>query len=179
MSLTQAEYETLLNLAGVRPQLQVNHYFYCDGMPSDVMLRIRRKGDSYLFGYKKLLSAVNGVNVCDERERVLDVQAADSMLHNGVTPSDLLKLVGVQTSQTYRFAGSLQTYRAKFALGEYSIELDKNEYLGAVDYELECECDSDSALEQLKAYLLSTYGIPFRQSKPKSARFFTKYFSDK
>lgn len=179
MSLTQAEYEALLTLANVRPQLQVNSYFYCDGMPSDVMLRIRRKGGSFLFCYKKLLSSVNGVNVCDERERALDEQTADGLMRKGVTPADLLNLVDVQTSQTYRFAGSLHTYRAKFALGEFSIELDKNEYLGATDYELECECDSDSALEQLKAYLLSKHGIPFRQSAPKSARFFKKYFSCK
>lgn len=177
MSLTEREYETLLNVGGAEPQLQVNYYFYCDGMPDGVMVRIRFKSGDYLLCYKKLLSCENGVNVCDEREIALDETAALSFIEGGLTPKDINKLVGVEMPSKLQCAGSLSTYRARFALREWTVELDKNEYLGKTDYELECENESDEALKRLKDFLLDEYGVKFRSSVSKSGRFFKKYFS--
>lgn len=178
-SLNKTEYETLLKVGNAEPQLQTNHYFYCDKMPADVMLRIRQKSGKYLFCYKKLLDSANGVNVCDEREKDLDEDYANTLLNSGITPAILKQLVGVELPYTCKRVGSLNTYRAKFTLKNWTIELDKNEYLGTVDYELECECDSDELLEELKDCLSRDYGIPFRSSLSKKARFFNKLFDDK
>jgi len=55
------------------------------------------------------------------------------------------------------------------------LELDKNEYLGTTDYELECEDNDIESLNRLKNYLYYTFGISFKPSLPKSERFFEKY----
>lgn len=174
MSLNKEEYAELLSAGNVAPQLQTNHYFYCADMPVDIMLRIRHKDGKYLFCYKKLLSCENGVNVCDERETYIDGEMSDSLLSNGITPAQLKRLVDVDTQSNYKYAGSLHTYRAKFPLDKWLIELDKNEYLGVTDYELECECASDELLGELKDYLLCNYGFTFKPSLSKSARFFER-----
>lgn len=175
MSLNKEDYETLLADCNAQPQLQVNYYFYCADMPNDVMLRIRLKSGKYQFCYKKLLCRENGVNVCDERETYIDDELAQSLLSNGLTPTQIKRLVDVETSSTYKCAGSLQTYRAKFLMGgRWLIELDKNEYLGATDYELECECGSDELLGRLKDYLYYNYALIFTPSLPKSERFFRR-----
>lgn len=174
MSLDQEKYEELLAVSNVQPQLQVNYYFYCADMPSEVMLRIRHVGGKYLFCYKKLLCRENGVNICDERETYIDEEFANNLLTKGVTPAHLKQLVDIETRSTYTCAGNLQTYRAKFLLDKWLIELDKNEYLGTVDYELECECGSDELLGKLKDYLFYNYALIFTPSLSKSARFFNK-----
>lgn len=175
MSLTKTEYKRMLSVGNVEPQLQVNHYFYCKGMPKDIMLRIRSKGGKYLFCYKRLISAENGVNVCDEREQPLDESRAQELLRNGITPTELLELVNVDLPYGFRCIGALSTYRAKFNLQGWTIELDENEYLGKTDYELECECESFEALQELKNFLYDNYGVRFRRSISKSARFFNRY----
>lgn len=178
MDLTQTEYETLLSLTDAQPQLQVNCYFRFVDMPLDIMLRIREKGGKYMFCYKRLLSAANGVNVCDEREVELDKETAERMLADGLTPADVKKLVDVDLPQACECIGSLSTYRTKFMLDRWLIELDKNEYLNTVDYELECECGSDELLGKLKDYLYYNYGMVFKRSLSKSMRFLLEYYCD-
>ena len=179
LSLCKEDYETLLQVGDTEPQLQTNYYFYAEGMPSDIMLRIRLKKGKYMFCYKKLLSASNGVNVCDEREKEIDEAYAKALIARGLNSSDLKTLVDVQLPYEYKCVGSLNSYRAKFLLDRWSIELDRNEYLNTVDYELECECASDELLGKLKDYLYYNYGIVFARSLSKSARFFKKLFQEK
>lgn len=174
MSLDKTEYETLLEVGSTEPQRQVNYYFTADDMPPNVMTRIRLKNGKYEFCYKKLLSYDSGVNECDERECELDAQTAKSLLENGVASADFKSLADVEMSSVCKCAGCLTTYRAKFALDKWLIELDKNDYLGTVDYELECECSSLELLGKLKDYLMYNYGIVYKPSASKSARFFSK-----
>lgn len=174
MSLNEAEYEALLSAGNVPAVKQTNYYFVASGMPQDVMVRIRHKNGGYMFCYKKLLKSYGGINVCDEREARLDESAAYALLDFGVTPSDLKALVDVDLPYTLKCAGSLDTYRAAFTLDCRAIELDKNEYLGVTDYELECECASDELLNKLKDYLLNNFSIAYKPSPSKSARFFKR-----
>lgn len=176
MSLTKDEYQTLLTIGGAEPYLQVNYYFYCDKMPKDVMLRIRFKNGKYLFCYKKLLSYDNGVNVCDEREKEIDELDAKALLDGVLTSADIKTLADVDLPYEYKCVGCLSTYRARFQLNGWTIELDKNEYLGTTDYELECECASGESLKRLKAYLCDGLGVEFKQSTSKSGRFFKRLY---
>lgn len=178
ISLDKTEYGILLKAGKTEPQLQVNYYFYAEAMPKDVMLRIRLKNGKYLFCYKKLLSSVSGVNECDEREKEIDGVTANALINNGLNPDVLKRFVGVDLPYVFKCAGSLSTYRAKFAMDKWIIELDKNEYLETTDYELECECASNELLGKLKDYLLYNYGIPFKPSLPKSARFINKLLNE-
>lgn len=176
IALTKAEYDELLDSCGVEPQLQTNYYFYCDEMPSDTMVRLRKRKGKYQLCYKRLLSSHMGVNVCDEREQALDEQTALSFIESGISAEELTKRLDVEGDLSYRCVGSLDTYRARFAEKNWLLELDKNEYLGVTDYELECECGSEELLCRLKDYLRYNYGIDFKSSKAKSARFFEEYF---
>lgn len=177
IALTKSQYNKLLKVSGKMPLAQINMYFYCDGQPRNTMVRLRWKLGEYAFCYKKLLSSDNGINVCDEREQVVDNVLAHNMIVRGITPVEFTSFTGIQTDKTFRLAGELTTWRIKFELErKWTIELDKNEYLGAVDYELECECDNVLLLEELKTYLDVKYDIAFKPSAPKSARFAERYF---
>lgn len=177
IALTEEEYNLLLTASNARPQLQTNFYFYCDGIPRETVVRVRLKqGGGYLLCFKRLLSAHNGINVCDEREQSIDVKTAESFIADGLSADELKTRLDVDGGLSYRCIGKLDTYRAKFTEKQWTLELDRNEYLGVTDYELECECESDVALENLKEYLLITYGIAFKPSAAKSGRFFGKYF---
>lgn len=178
IALTKPQYNKLLKASGKYPLAQINMYFCCEGQPRDTMVRLRLKLGEYTFCYKKLLESCNGVNVCDEREQVVDNAVARDMIVCGISPSQFTALTGLQTDKIYRFVGELTTWRVKFELEhKWTLELDKNEYLGATDYELECECDNVLMLEELKSYLDVKYGIAFAPSASKSERFAQRFYS--
>lgn len=178
IELTKSQYNKLLKASGKSPLAQINLYFYCDGQSRDTMVRLRLKLGEYTFCYKKLLESNDGVNVCDEREQVIDNALAHDMIVSGISPSQFTSLTGIQTDKTYRFVGEFVTWRTAFALNnKWTIELDKNEYLGVVDYELECECDNFLLLQELKSYLDAKFDVKFVPSMPKSARFEKRFFN--
>ena len=171
MALNEREYNILLGVAKVEPYLQTNHYFRYDGMPKELMIRLRIKGDRYILGYKRRLSHSYGIAVSDERECEVSSDFAQSMLNRGITAAELNQLLGVRAPSDAYYIGSMNTYRAKFDIENWTLELDRSEYAGKVDYELECENLYVEQLEKLKNYLFYTYGIIFRQAKPKIQRF--------
>ncbi|MCH5159614.1 MAG: CYTH domain-containing protein [Clostridiales bacterium] len=171
MALNEREYNILLDVGQVEPQLQTNYYFRYKAMPNDMMIRLRRKGDQYLLCYKQRLSHQNGVAVSDERECEVSKDFAHSLCNRGITQEEAKDLLGVDVPSDLQLVGSMDTYRAKFQIEQWTLELDKNEYAGIVDYELECENLYVEQLEKLKNYLFYAYGIIFRHSKPKIQRF--------
>ena len=175
MALDEREYNILLAVGQVKPQLQTNYYFRYRGMPKDVMIRLRKKGDEYILCYKRQLSDRSGVAVSDERECEISADFANSLRNRGVTQLEAQQLLGVDVAQDLPLVGSMDTYRAKFKIDNWLVELDKNVYSGRVDYELECENLYVEQLEKLKNYLFYAYGIVFRPSKPKVQRFLEAY----
>ena len=175
MALDEREYDILLDLALVKPQLQTNYYFRHKGMPQDVMIRLRAKGNEYKLCYKRQLSDRNGVAVSDERECEVAADFANSMLNRGIKQTEVRQLLGVDAPNDLLLVGSMDTYRVKFRIEQWTVELDKNVYSGRVDYELECENLYVEQLEKLKNYLFYAFGIVFRPSKPKVQRFLEAY----
>ena len=175
MELNEREYNILLEVGQVKPQLQTNFYFRHRGMPADTMIRLRKKGNEYKLCYKRRLSDRNGVAVCDERECEISADFAHSMCNRGIKQAEVRQLLGVDVSKDLPLVGSMETYRAKFQIQVWTVELDKNVYSGRVDYELECENLYVEQLEKLKNYLFYAYGIVFRPSKPKVQRFLEAY----
>ena len=167
MRLDEREYDILLNKSGERPVLQTNYYFASDEIASDIMVRIRQKGRSFLLCCKRRLSENDGITVCDERECDITLADARRMLDDGLRCGEINA-----KQDDFRYKGKLDTYRAKFLLDEWVLELDKNEYLNVTDYELECECSRVDSLVKLKACLLYNYGVVYKPSRPKSERFF-------
>lgn len=179
LALTEWEYNTILRANNAEPKLQVNYYFAGKLLQSDEMVRVRKKEDKYILCYKKRVNGNSEIMVSDEREREIDAQTAQRYIEKGISNLELLELLSVHMAYDLRCVGSLNTYRAKFKLREWTIELDKNEYLGKTDYELECESDRVESLERLKSYLGYAYGVVLRPSKAKSERFRDKLLNKK
>lgn len=175
MALDEREYNILLGVGQVSPQLQVNYYFRYRGMPKETMVRLRKKGNEYTFCYKRQLTDRSGVAVSDERECEVSAGFAQSLCSRGVTQAEAKQLLGIDVPHNLHLVGSMDTYRAKFNIEDWVVELDKSVYSGRVDYELECENLYIEQLEKLKNYLFYAYGIVFRPSKPKVQRFLEAY----
>ena len=172
LTLTEREYGILARLTSVQPQLQVNYYFSSRDLGTDVMVRIREKGDCFTLCYKKRLQDADGVMVSDERECEVTADFAKTLIGRGIYPKEINDMLGTDLYEALVCVGELQTYRTKFNLQEWTLELDQNSYLGITDYELECECDQIQSLNKLKNFLSYNYGVVIRYSLPKSQRFF-------
>ena len=170
LSLDEREYLIILKQANVEPQLQTNYYFGYPSMDSQIMVRIRHKAGVFSLCYKHRMSQIDGVTVSDEREMELAPEVAERMLLNGIPASQLKQLFSVDL-EDMRCLGSLDTYRAKFQLNEWTLELDKNIYLNNVDYELECEDKDVVSLNKLKNYIYYRFGVVIKPASPKVQRF--------
>lgn len=172
LSLDEREYGILSRLTNDKPQLQINYYFVSQHLGNDTMVRLREKGGSFTLCYKKRLQDADGVTVCDERECEVDAAFAKTLLSRGIYPKEVNEMLKTDLYEMLTCAGELKTYRTTFKFEEWTLELDRNEYLGKIDYELECECNYIQQLFKLKNYLSYNYGIVMRYSTPKSQRFF-------
>ena len=169
--LDEREYDILLKQAKVEPILQTNYYFGYRGMSKEKMVRIREKQGVYLLCYKERMSQIDGITVCDERECELATDLARRFLKQGIRQSELKSIFNVDVVDDLTCLGSMDTYRAKFQLSEWTLELDKNVFLDKVDYELECEHRDVVALAKLKNFLYYAYGIVINPATPKVERF--------
>lgn len=172
LSLDEREYKILCALTDVQPQLQTNYYFSSTYLGKDAMVRLREKGNCFTLCYKKRLQDAEGVLVCDERECEVSADFAHALIRRGIFPNEINSMLGTDLYEVLVFVGELKTYRTKFQLEEWNLELDRNEYLGKTDYELECECNYIQQLYKLKNYLSYNYGVVLKFSTPKSQRFF-------
>lgn len=171
LSLTEREYRILAEKSGKEPKLQTNCYFTSKSMPQSEMVRVRIADGKYILCYKQRLSDRRGVFVCDEREKELDEDTARAFIARGIKKLQILELLSAHMAEDLYYIGSMDTYRTKFQLDEWRLELDKNVYLGVTDYELECESAQAESLEKLKSYLSYYFGITLKASCPKVERF--------
>ena len=172
LTLSEREYNILLQKSGIEPQLQTNYYFYSRMLGKDVMVRVRQKGQNYTLCYKKRLQDTEGVMVSDERECEVSADFATTLIQRGIYPREINEMLHTDLYEVLLCVGTLETYRAKFNLADWTLELDKNQYLGITDYELECECGNIQQLDKLKNFLSYNYGVVIRYAPPKSKRFF-------
>ena len=171
LQLTEREYNILQNVANVEPVEQINHYFTPLQPNLSVMLRLRQKGDTFIACYKHRITHNDGVMVSDEKECEIDSCYAQTLIARGITAEEVQRFFQVDTTDDFVCIGQLTTYRTKFTLGEWTLELDKNVYFDVTDYELECESNQIQSLAKLKSYLTYTYGIVVRPSVTKLERF--------
>ncbi|MCH5156767.1 MAG: CYTH domain-containing protein [Clostridiales bacterium] len=170
LALDEREYNIIYEKANVVPQLQTNYYFGYPRMDNETMVRIRQKGDSFTLCYKRRMSQIESVMVSDEREQALTAQQASQLLRYGIRGEVMKQLFGVNLEDMHCL-GSMDTFRAKFQLNEWTLELDKNVYCGRVDYELECEDRDVVSLSKLKNYLYYKFGVVIKPANPKVQRF--------
>ena len=170
--LTSDEFERLQSLSDAPAVLQINHYFACPSAQVDEMLRIRQKAGKFLMAYKRRFCTIGDVFSAEEYEKELTKDQAERFLQNGVFGKDAQEILGVDLpdGRSWKFVGSLSTLRTAFYFRGFPLELDANEYLGARDFELECEGDDVDFAHLREA--LAEVGVFGKPSCPKSQRFF-------
>ena len=170
LALDEREYNIIFDKANATPQLQTNYYFGYPAMDKETMVRIRQKADGFTLCYKHRMSQIDSVLVSDEREQMLTAELAGQMLRCGISSEQMKQFFDVKIDDLHCL-GSMDTYRAKFQLNEWTLELDKNVYCDRVDYELECEDRDVVSLNKLKNYLYYKFGVVIKPAAPKVQRF--------
>lgn len=170
ISLTQDQYQALVGDAV--GQVQENFYFYTSN--PDVMVRIRQKNCVFQLTVKRRISQTGGVWLCDEHNQTIDQKYAQILVDKGISAQILNQTFELGLTGNFPFAGMLKTIRTKKQFDQFLLEIDKNEYLGVCDFELECEHQSSQELQRLILMLKQAYDIDYCPSLAKSQRFFQR-----
>lgn len=175
MSLTRQEYEYLLKCFGLGLEAvrQINYYFDTDDFSMNdqrITCRIRFKDGRYEGTIKQHIANT-------DKSMETDIQ-----VRNGVTDNDFidmgLKLQGVLTTNRHIVLRD----------SNYEVALDKNDYLGYTDYELELEYMTDRENDTNAALVSILDILPYRifslppqeiilrceKAQSKSERFFAR-----
>lgn len=152
IALTAEQYETAQKLFVWDKIIeQTNHYYIPKGDTGLTSIRVRQIGGKYFLQLKVPVSENGALHVKKEFERQLD------SLPEKLSAQELSELVGSDFPAA-DLAGSLHT-RRKLCTAFESVEicLDKSDYLGVTDYELELEYTGDYPEKPLE--ILKSAGI--------------------
>lgn len=138
ISLTKEQYNTAEKLFQWGKIIEQTNFYYIPqqdtGMTS---IRVRQIGEKYFLQLKAPISENGALHVKKEYEQQLD------SLPEKLTAQELSQLVGSDFPAA-DLAGSLNTQRKLCTdFDHVEICLDKSEYLGLTDYELELEYTAD------------------------------------
>ncbi|EPD52143.1 CYTH domain-containing protein [Paenisporosarcina sp. FSL H8-0542] len=105
-----------------------------------------------------------------ETTRLLSATEKDEILQNGfIMPQSYSEF---QSLPEVLFAfGSLHTHRVEIPYQDGLLVLDRSDYLGKTDYEVEFEVNDYLSGQHSFNEMLSTYRIPIRKTPKKIARF--------
>ena len=142
--------------------IQINYYYDTDDLRlfnSFETLRIRQIDSKLNIEYKYNRKSEGSTKICDEYSKEVDT-----------LPYCLLNPVQ-DTGYVYYNIGNLITERTDYLIDGYKVSIDKNYYIGTVDYEIEIE--SDSVIDTNEIY--DKFGIEFGDKVTgKYARFINK-----
>lgn len=174
--LTEDEYKRLrqaFDMEQQEPFLQINHYFETSDLQlkaNQSALRIREKENTWVLTLKE--PHPEGLL---ETNELLDPKDADTWLKNGFGPSEevevRLKDMGIDVEQLH-YLGQLTTNRIEKKVRNGLLVLDKSQYLGVIDYELEFEVQEKRRGYQDFENLLKEYEISKRETPNKIERFY-------
>jgi|GEM_PF-2770507 len=158
--ITQDDYnKILLEHTAVK---QVNHYFGNDEI--SLYVRIREKDGNYEFTHK--IKRSDGFGRIELNKTILKSDL-DDYIQNGITAQDFKRVFGIDIPSSLTYLGSLTTYRITYFENDLKIEVDKNEYLDKIDYEIECEVKSKEEYQKADDYLTSAFNVSPSKSKTK------------
>lgn len=164
--ITEEQYTKLLREFGLENNVFAQTNFYFDTpdtklLKEKTVLRIRQKGNNY-----KLTKKTRAEVGADETHILLSAEKAEEFLKNGFDA----KIIGLPYSVSYQC--SLTTHRASTPYKDGTLFLDKSEYYGHVDYEIEYEVDDVKQGEADFYDFLNKNNITFKESIRKSKRAF-------
>lgn len=141
---------------------QTNYYFDTEDtllMQEKTVLRIRQKGSNY-----KLTKKTRAEVGADETHLLISKEQAENFLKNGFDA----KIINLP--YYVKNIAQLTTHRASTPYKNGTLFLDKSEYYGKVDYEIEYEVDEEKeGLKDFKNFL-DSHNITFKESIRKSKR---------
>ena len=169
-AITEDVYESLLKKFDLENNIfkQTNYYFDTDDFQLNqkkVVLRIRRKKESF---YKVTLKSQSEQGAFESHVLLTEDQAKN-MIQNGFQTKDFFDDVDVFV--TYK--AELDNYRVSTPFECGTLFLDRCEYYGVTDYEIEYEVDDyDEGFEVFQQFL-KDYQIEYTPAKRKSERALT------
>ncbi|QIW58981.1 CYTH domain-containing protein [Lactococcus raffinolactis] len=183
----EIEYKTLLSLSEfdqlgkrfshVAPVRQTNHYFDTPDLKlraNKLSLRIRTFDDAAEMTLK-IPQKVGNLehNIALTSEEANAILATKTLPQNCINIQNILELLkgyAIDLS-AIRVLGSLTTTRREYETSIGLMALDKNEYSGRLDYELELEVADARSGEKNFNYFLKDNQIEYRYARSKVVRF--------
>ena len=183
----EIEYKTLLSLSEfdqlgkrfshVAPVRQTNHYFDTPDLKlraNKLSLRIRTFDDAAEITLK-IPQKVGNLehNIALTSEEANAILATKTLPQNCINIQNILELLkgyAIDLSAV-RVLGSLTTTRREYETSIGLMALDKNEYSGRLDYELELEVADARSGEKNFNYFLKDNQIEYRYARSKVVRF--------
>lgn len=162
--LDKSTYERLMKELNLENKTYSQTNFYFDNDNKDlskekIVLRIRKKD----YNVKLTKKSTYNNNILEE-SIMLDYKDADLMVKDGFDAS----IININTY--VKNIGTLNTLRAKCPYKDGMLFLDKNEYNGITDYELEFEASNEITGPTTFEELLKEFNIEFKKSKSKFLR---------
>ena len=170
--LSKAEYTRLAKQFLDAPSnLQTNYYFDTPRFTlkaSEIVLRVRRRENNKL---ELTLKRKKGYNKQEITENITEEQF-DEMLNTKTIPSPAIlnEISDVIKGQEIINFMSLSTFRIFFPYGKGKVALDRCEYLGEVDYELEYEATTYEQGKREFIELVKEFNIVYKKSEAKIKR---------
>lgn len=164
--ITEEQYNALLQEFGLENNVfaQTNYYFDTPDtklLQEKTVLRIRQKGNNY-----KLTKKTRAEVGADETHILISGEKAEDFIRNGFDA----KIIGLPYQVSYQC--ELTTHRASTPYKDGVLFLDKSEYYGHTDYEIEYEVDDVKQGEKDFHNFLEKNNITFKESIRKSKRAF-------
>ncbi|QWB95844.1 CYTH domain-containing protein [Mycoplasmatota bacterium] len=148
---------------------QVNHYFDTDNYDlnaESIVLRIRQKGEDR---YKVTLKS-QGEKEAYENHVILSKAKAEAMIENGFNTNEFFNNI---ENKFVSFKISLDNFRASTPFEGGTLFLDRCDYCGTTDYEIEFEFNHYDDGKIIFENFIKTQNIDFLPTKRKSERAFT------
>ena len=163
--LTKRSTKTNRTFSNYKGNYQTNYYFDTPRFTlkaTDIGLRVRVR-DSYELTLKrrKHYSII-------ETNKIISKEIFEEFLENGIVPDEEIRneIAGIIGNQKLVNC-SLTTYRVNVPYKNGLLAIDKCEYLGEVDYELEYEATSYEQGKREFVEIVNEFGVKYKRVKPK------------
>jgi len=173
--LTKDEYDRLIEkFSGNRISTQTNHYFDTPRFSlkaSEVALRVRERDNFEITLKRKKRYAMVEHNILISSDEFYRFK------EDGTIPSDEIKneiydIIGQQKLVNFL---SLTTHRMSFPYKKGTLAIDKSEFLGVTDYEIEYEAKSYASGKKEFIEIITELDFVYKKSEQKIKRAYAAY----
>lgn len=152
LMLDKDKYEKLLSLYDFKTIVQVNHYYDTDDLQMSarhITVRVRELDGKYFLQMKLPTNVEHSrVELSRELDRLPETLSADELTEFSDVDCPAVKHIG-----------TLRTTRSIWKFNGGEIDLDRSEYFGKTDYELEIEFTDEQAARAMLSEVTEKLGI--------------------